>query len=359
MTLMRWLGFVVLAACASPDSASEATSSTASAIINGSDDTTHGAVVTVIANAAGNTIDICTGTIVQIDATTGTGWVATAAHCVLDGPPIIVWEGANWGDKTTRVRHNVVSYASDQRFDLDRPQDGYDFAVIRIDGVTASTPFIPLAGAPDAVAVGAAVDNLGFGRTTKPPASAEGNTKRRLVSTRIAETTATLLSYDAATEGACQGDSGGPWLVGDGANRRVVGIDSYGNSTCDGFAVAGRVQSGLDFFHAQLGLAVPEACALCTNIAHSSGGRCANDTAESCICKACAKECACIGSELPDAGVVTEPTAPPADAGPTIVIVHTPGKGGCATSEGSGSAFGALALAFALSRLRPYRSSRR
>ena len=87
-------------------------------------------------------------------------------------------------------------------------------------------------------------------RTTKPPATSDTNSKRHIVSTSLGHVTELLLAYDAAEKGACQGDSGGPWLVGTGADVRVVGIDSYGNTTCDGLAVAGRVQAGLDFFSA-------------------------------------------------------------------------------------------------------------
>ncbi|MFO0742803.1 MAG: S1 family peptidase [Labilithrix sp.] len=335
------------------------TTSTASAIVNGSVDTTHSAVVTVVSDAAGNEISICTGTIVKTDPARGIGWVATAAHCIADGAPRAVWEGSDYLARD-RVRHNVVAYAADTRFDITKPESGYDFAVIRISGVTASTPVIPLASAPDQLSTGTAMDNVGFGRTTKPPATSDTNSKRHIVSTSLGHVTELLLAYDAAEKGACQGDSGGPWLVGSGADVRVVGIDSYGNTTCDGLAVAGRVQAGLDFFSAELGDTVPDRCELCKTLAQSSGGKCAKATSaglSTCVCStACVDQCkdstecasgpACTGDgctpTTPDPGASA---APESDAGPTVVVVHKKGDGCNAAPGTSSPASGLVALA--------------
>jgi hypothetical protein len=370
------LGLTLLLACASEvaDRVNDApTTSTASAIVNGSLDTTHGAVVTVVSSASNDEIAICTGTIVQTDPPRGLGWVATAAHCVSEGPPRAVFEGTDYL-ASDRVRHNVVGFTADSRFDINKPEAGYDFAVVRISGVTATTPIIPLATAPDSVVVGSSMTNIGYGRTTRPPADADTNSERHVVTAPIGEVSQLFLGYDTAQRGACQGDSGGPWLVGDGDTLRVVGIDSYGNTTCDGFAYAGRVQAGLDFFDVALGLAAPDPCALCTTLARSSGGKCASDKSAVCICNdACADECkgstdcanvsTCIGNECDpsDASASTNSTPPTSDAGPDVVVVHQPGSG-CSVGASRGSASGSFAwllVALAVLRLRPSRSGRR
>ena len=372
MRRRSWLGFgVTLVTACSSGAASvsdEPAATTASAIVNGDLDTAHRAVVTVVSQAGGDEISVCTGTIVQTDPATGTGWVATAAHCINEGPPRAVWEGPDYLAQD-RVRHRVLGYAADTRFDIDKPENGYDFAVVRIEGVDASTPVIPLASAPDGIVVGTAMDNVGFGRTTKPPAETDTNSKRHIVSTSIGQVSTHLLSYDSSQKGACQGDSGGPWLVGTGEDMRVVGIDSYGNTTCDGLAVAGRVQAGLDFFAAELGLVAPDPCELCQVLAKSSGGKCEKATSaglEVCVCnEACAEECSagCASSSSSDEPDAAAPEAPPpaSDAGPTVVVVHKKGDG-CDTSGRAPSGatlFGWLALALAVARLRPCRSARR
>ena len=299
------LGWVVVAACGSTDATVDpgaATMSTSEAIVNGAADTTHDAVVTVISSAGKDEISICTGTIVKIDAAAGTGWVATAAHCMAEGAPQVVWEGPSYSG-AGRTRHTPLGYAVDTRFDIDKPENGYDFAVVRIDKVTAATPLIPLAGVPDGLAVGTSIDNIGFGRTTHPPAAADDNTTRRIVTKAISTVSDRLLAYDSSASGACQGDSGGPWLLGSGSAARVVGIDSYGNTECNGDATAGRVQIGYDFFAKELGLDAPEACTYCKAIAESAGGKCTakrDDALATCECSdACSTECgatqACAG----------------------------------------------------------------
>lgn len=346
--------------------------STASAIVNGTLDTTHAAVVTVISDASNNELAICTGTIVKVDVAQGIGWVATAAHCVNEGSPRTVWEGSDYLGRD-RVRHNVLGYAADSRFDIDKPENGYDFAVVRISGVTASTAVIPLATAPDSITTGTTMDNVGFGRTTRPPATADGNSKRHMVSASITKISQLLLGYDTSEQGACQGDSGGPWLVGDGTSMRVVGIDSYGNTTCDGIAYAGRVQAGQDFFAAELGDTPPDKCTLCTTLVQSSGGKCAtakNDDLTSCICSdACATECSgttqcaggasCIGNacDPAKAGTTSDNATPTtADAGSNILLVEKSDGGGCSTAPGRGagsaSVFAGLALVMLFRRRR-------
>lgn len=352
--------------------------STATAIVNGTIDTAHPAVVTVVSDGADNTINICTGTIVRTDPGAGIGWVATAAHCLSDGAPRVVIEGPDYrnGD---RVRHAILGYASDDRFDIDNPANGYDFAVVRISGVTAATPVIPLATAPDRIAVGTPLSNVGFGRTTRPPADADTNSERHLVSTSVGRVSPLLLAYDSSESGACQGDSGGPWLVGEGDAMRVAGIDSYGNKTCDGFAFAGRVQAGLDFFHAQLGLEAPDPCELCKAVAQSSGGKCATAVAaglSACLCgDACVDACrasaecggapACAPGEscASDAGAAAGAApAPTSDAGPDVVVVHKKGSGCNAAGPADETTLtlgGALAALLLLVRLRPSRWRRR
>lgn len=271
------LGLLLLgAACATgPD---ERLGRSTSAIINGTADTTHPAVVALIMSSS-NQSALCSGTIVKVDAQRQIGWVATAAHCV-DSTPVAAIQGTDF-TAPDAITYRVLDYAADPRYDS--TDFTYDFAMVRILGVDATTPVIPLTTSPDGVAVGTSVTSVGFGRTSiTPPTSPSGqNTVRRVVQKTLDEVTSLRIGYDMATKGICQGDSGGPVLVGTGTTQRVVGIHSFVAGDCNGRGYSGRVTAGLSFYNQQLAKALPpESCGLCEKIAGSGKNVCAemNDT---------------------------------------------------------------------------------
>lgn len=108
-------------------------------------DATHEAVI-ALAGGFGGTGG-CTGTIVRLIPVHGRlGWVATAAHCVIDGR-----QGSRSAAPTTTSRaasSTASSIVYDSRFDPGNIAGGYDFAIVRIAGVDAATPVIPLALLP-------------------------------------------------------------------------------------------------------------------------------------------------------------------------------------------------------------------
>jgi MYXO-CTERM domain-containing protein len=242
-----------------------------SAVINGTLDTAHPAVVALILGK-GNQGGLCSGTIVKTDVQRHIGWVATAAHCV-DIAPTLVIQGQDFTSPDA-VRYTVLDYERDSRYG----QNLYDFAMVRIVGVDETTPVIPLTTAPDGVGDGTPVTSVGFGRTSLVPPSSpdDENSHRRVVQKTVDEVTSKLIGYDMATKGICQGDSGGPVLVGSGGNERVVGIHSYVQGNCNGRGYSGRVTAGLDFFNQQFAKPLPkESCSLCGKIANSGNGECA------------------------------------------------------------------------------------
>ncbi len=263
-------------ACSSATPAGEPTEEevgrTSGAIINGSADTTHEAVVAIISQS-GSEAGACTGTIVKVDATRKVGWVVTAAHCV-DLPPVIVLQGDDYG-KSDALRYEVVDYEADGRYG-GQAGSSYDFAVVRIAGVDGSTPTIPLVTSPDGLTNGTPVTSVGYGRTTLIQSGpGDQNTVRRAVNMTLSQVGQTQIGYDMSARGICQGDSGGPVLVKSGGER-VVGVHSYVQGDCNGFGVSGRVTAGLSFFNAQFAKAIPtEDCELCEKIANSGTQECA------------------------------------------------------------------------------------
>ncbi len=304
LSLVRSLPFFALGVACSMEPAGPAPDAnvgrSSSAVINGSLDTAHPAVVALIL-AKGNQGGLCSGTIVKKDVKRRIGWVATAAHCV-DVPPAIVVQAQDFSSPDA-LRYEVIDFAADPRYS---PSSSlYDFAMVRIAGVDESTPVIPLTGSPDGIGSGSQVTSVGFGRTSlsEPTSPDDQNTQRRVVQKTVDQVTSTLIGYDMQTRGICQGDSGGPVLAGTGANQRIVGIHSFVQGDCDGRGYSARVTAGLQFFNQELNKALPnETCRLCERIANSGKSECAAMSASCLADKDCKGyyECLAEGKKTSD-----------------------------------------------------------
>lgn len=294
-----------VAACSSVDVPTEAVRATAaeshesvgrtsSAIINGAVDTTHQAVVAIVLQQ-GQQGGLCTGTIVKVDPTTHIGWVVTAAHCV-DIPPVFVLQGDDFAKPTGVLRYDIVDYKADSRW-TGQVGSPYDVAVIRIAGVDAATPTIPLVSAPDGLVTGTPVVSVGYGRTSLIAAGAgDENTVRRRVSKTLSQV-GQMLAYNMGTSGICQGDSGGPVIATSGGVEKVVGVHSYVQGDCDGLGVSARVTVNATFLQGELAKAPPaEDCDLCTKIANSGNSTCAAASAKCLADKECGGYYECLSA---------------------------------------------------------------
>lgn len=273
----------------------EGTGKTSSPVINGANDTAHPAVVALILGK-GSQGGLCSGTIVKVDAQKHIGWVATAAHCV-ELPPALVVQAQDFSSPSA-IRYSVIDYEADTRYQPTSQQLVYDFAMVRIAGVDATTPVIPLTTSPDGVSNGMSVTSVGFGRTSlvEPSSPDDQNTVRHVVQKNLDEVTSTLIAYDMATKGICKGDSGGPVIAGSGASERVIGIHSFVEGECDGRGYSGRVAAGLQFFAQQLAKPLPnESCGLCEKIANSGASECAAMSASCLADKNCKGYYECLG----------------------------------------------------------------
>lgn len=286
---------VALAACsASPPAAEETTRTTSSAIINGEVDTTHQAVV-AIALQQGNQGGLCSGTIVKVDPTTHIGWILTAAHCVAI-PPVLVLQGNDFSQTTGTLRYDIVDYAADSRYN-GQTGSPYDFAVIRIAGVDASTPTIPLVASPDGLAAGTNVLSVGYGRTSLIASGpGDDNSIRRHVAKTLSQV-GQEIAYDMRNDGICQGDSGGPVLVTTGGTEHVAGVHSYVQGDCNGTGVSTRVSFGASFIGSELAKPSPtDDCDLCTKIANSGNSACAEASRNCLADKECGGYYECLSS---------------------------------------------------------------
>jgi hypothetical protein len=280
-----------VAACSASDvpssdrrAAAEPIGRTSSAVINGQLDTTHQAVVAIVLQQ-GQQGGICSGTIVKTDPTTHIGWVVAAAHCV-DIPPVFVLQGDDFSQSNV-LRYDVIDYKADSRYG-GQVGSPYDFAVLRIAGVDATTPTIPLVSASDGLAVGTPVVSVGYGRTSLIASGAgTENTVRRRVAKTLGQV-GQMIAYDMQNSGICQGDSGGPVLVTQGGVEKVAGVHSYVQGDCNGVGVSGRVSFDLSFLSGELAKAAPaQDCDLCTKIYNSGNGKCAAATKSCLLDKQC------------------------------------------------------------------------
>ncbi len=268
---------IALFACSSgpPDVApsGEPVGRAQSAIINGELDTTHQAVVAILAQEGAQS-GLCSGTIIKVDPATKVGWVLTAAHCV-EVRPVMVMQGDDIMSPTI-VRYEVLDYAADSRYS-GQTGSSYDFGMVRILGVDASTPTIPVVSSPDGLGAGTPVLSVGYGRTSLiDSGDTTENSLRRRVAKTLSQVGQTQIGYDMSTKGICQGDSGGPVLVQQGGVEKVAGIHSFVQGDCNGFGVSGRATAAATFIATELAKAPPPAdCNTCEAIANSGNNECA------------------------------------------------------------------------------------
>jgi len=249
-----------LLGCMAPPPSDGPTGMTRSPIAYGTPDSTHTAVVAVLAPVGSTEIEECTGTIVQVSG--GFGYVLTAAHCCNMYAPTVVVLSSDYtvgeqyvgtGKTPVPPAYPVVpgSVSYDPMFDSSSSQPDHDFCMLKFSGATASTPTLALpTSTSDGLQVGSRVEHVGFGVT-----QTGANSQRMTGTDTVDQLTSLVIQFDqggdADIPGTCEGDSGGPSLLPAGAPQAqqvVVAVQSYGNSTtCSGetSGVASRVSSAM------------------------------------------------------------------------------------------------------------------
>jgi MYXO-CTERM domain-containing protein len=267
------LGVIAIAACSSTEDPGVGT--TRSAIIGGELDMTHRAVVAVHGHMGSETI-LCSGTLVKVDPQSHVGYVLTAAHC-LRGPADSVLMADDFS-ASSAINYDAIDSRAHPSYQRDSDW-AYDFGIVRVAGVDASTPTIPiLAAADDTLAAGSAVTSVGYGRVTARGGADVPNSQRRRIARTLSATDATSLTYSLNGGGLCDGDSGGPVLATVGDKEYVAGIHSVATDDCKGDGISTRVTSaeGTVWLAEALSQPAPiETCDLCKKRVRSGTGVCA------------------------------------------------------------------------------------
>jgi Trypsin len=241
------------------------------AIVGGQADSGHPAAVAIVfifpkANGKLGAVS-CSGAIFDVQG--DTGYVLTAAHCLLPnaaaGVPqptaaeMHVIEGDDFGcfisDQTgascPSPVHSVLALDADPGFaaGANPPEAAHDLGVLTIGGCTATTPILPLMTV-DAMTPGTTVDIVGFGETSASSPPLTNTSKLDVTNTLVSDfdtpTTVGILMGNGLG-GTCDGDSGGPWIASVGGVDSVGAVTSVGHH-CAQSAIAARVSAALGGF---------------------------------------------------------------------------------------------------------------
>jgi len=165
------------------------------------------------------------------------GWVLTAAHCVTEGAPNKIVIGLldrtnpDSAVETFGVAQTIVHPQNNQST-MD-----YDFALLKL---SAESKFEPVALNAEEIRGAADFVTAGWG-TVSEGDSGLPNLLQKVTVPHVADdvcakaypgqTTNTMIcaGLDQGGKDSCQGDSGGPLLSGSGADRKLVGVVSWGD----------------------------------------------------------------------------------------------------------------------------------
>lgn len=233
-----FLGYAVAACSGSggsvdPGSAGSADVETSrQAIIGGFAEPERRAVVALMAD--GSSQVRCSGVLVSTLPARSLGFVLTAAHCVGGTTHVRLGQDVAAG---SYVDFNVVSAVIHPNYVPvpDNDQIASDLALLVVNGVDASTPTMDLLpSAADALKVGTALVEVGYGATTpiSVDAGLADNTERRSITRTIVGLTDQKITTNYAGGGVCRGDDGGPSILVEKGQERVAAIHWYVTGDC-------------------------------------------------------------------------------------------------------------------------------
>ena len=278
----------VVQACSSPS-----TATSEAPILGGQLDTGHPAVVALTMSKPGPRFPKCTGTMIGVDLEKGVGYVLTAAHCAADATDVLVQRGNDRSQVSELIEYAMLDYRVSPAYPGFVPSAD-DVAIVRVLGVDASTPVIPLIAAADSVGTGSAVLSVGFGRTVPPeiPTDAGVNTKKNRIDGSITRVSQSIFTVGYPGGSTCVGDSGGPLIAVKDGHEVVVGVQSTAQVIdgieCQGTAGHVDVKRSSAFFASVFALPAPApGCDVCRKLATSGSASCGASK------RSCAADSAC------------------------------------------------------------------
>lgn len=197
------------------------------AIVNGTPDTTHDAVVAIVGGSGQ-----CSATVIAV--VNGVGYGLTAGHCLSSA--VTVLTGPNYNNPT--AQYKVIGKKVHPLYKAGNAGSPYDFTVFKFQNAPANMATIPpLTAADDMMVPGTMLDLVGYGTIL----NMANNSKRLHIQVPIMEIGPQLIAFSGKPGGTCEGDSGGPAIVTVGGKEYVAGVTSYGVMGCNGAGVDDRV----------------------------------------------------------------------------------------------------------------------
>ncbi len=278
------LSFLLGAGCVAAPPAELTPAQAREAIINGTKDQTHTAVVALLGQ-----FSECTGTVFSVDAANQVAYVLSAGHCVNEpGSPADPPQEARLGNdyNNPQTVYPVTNYVAHPNW----PQnDNYDFSIITISWANKpQPPSIPLiTAAQDNLGPGSTVDFVGYG-ITSINGPGQNNSIRYHVQGQLDQVTTTYVHYNQSNSGQyangagpCSGDSGGPALYNVGGTEVVAAVTSRGDQNCNIEGFSSRVSNVLDWINTCINggdcaMGGGVTCDQCAQTETNSGGACAS-----------------------------------------------------------------------------------
>jgi hypothetical protein len=241
------------------------------AIVGGTAETDHTAVVAVLALAPSNYF-LCSGTVVSPHV------VLTAAHCVTgddkpagtsfyvyDGPVVPPISGTMPSGAGFHATQSVTWYPDYDAGTAEQVAANgsdalpvYDIGVVVTTDVLPAPPMVLRRTAFETSDVGKVFENVGYGRSDPSTSNSDGT--RRHASATVTGLAPDMLELDGASNSICFADSGGPSTLTLDGRERVMGVHAWikNGTTCTGTQFDTRVDTYVaNFIDPQIDTADP------------------------------------------------------------------------------------------------------
>lgn len=193
----------------------------------------------------------CGGALIRKD------WVMTAHHCVEGGAPNTIVIGMHDRRNTAGTESfRPAQVISHPKANTDTMT--YDFALIRLDGESKYEPIQlqreEITAAVDFITAGWGATRQGGGlaqllqKVTVPYVTDEMCMASGAYPGKI-DASMICAGFEGGGKDSCQGDSGGPLLMGTGADRRLVGVVSWGEGCArpKKYGVYGKIAAAMEW----------------------------------------------------------------------------------------------------------------